>query len=88
MGPPPLAPGDQRGAARGAKLTESLLAFARKQRLHPILADLNSIVADMSDQAGLSLPITGAIKELVKEARRIKVTNPPNWTGNKPVKYT
>ena len=46
------------------------------------------IVAYMTDQAGISLPITGAIKELVKEARRIKATNPPNWTGNKPVKYT
>jgi 3-hydroxyisobutyrate dehydrogenase len=45
------------------------------------------IVADMTDKAGLSLPITGAIKELVKEARLIKATNPPNWTGNKPVKY-
>ena len=46
------------------------------------------IVADMTDRAGLSLPITGAIKELVKEARRIKASNPPNWTGNKPVKYS
>ena len=46
------------------------------------------IVADMTDKAGLSLPITGAIKELVKEARRIKASNPPNWTGNKPVKYS
>ena len=46
------------------------------------------IVADMTDKADLALPITGAIKELVKEARRIKATNPPNWTGNKPVKYT
>jgi len=45
------------------------------------------IVADMTDKAGLSLPITGAIKELVKEARRIKASNPPNWTGNRPVKY-
>ncbi len=45
------------------------------------------IVADMTDKAGLSLPITGAIKELVKDARRIKASNPPNWTGNKPVKY-
>jgi 3-hydroxyisobutyrate dehydrogenase/2-hydroxy-3-oxopropionate reductase len=45
------------------------------------------IVADMTDQAGLSLPITGAIKELVKEARRTKASNPPNWTGNKPVQY-
>lgn len=45
------------------------------------------IVADMTDQAGLSLPVAGAIKELVKEARRIKTANPPNWTGNKPVKY-
>ena len=39
------------------------------------------IVADLTDKAGLSLPITGAIKELVKDARRIKATNAPNWTG-------
>ncbi len=45
------------------------------------------IVADMTDKAGVSLPITGAIKELVKEARRIKASNPPDWTGNKPLKY-
>jgi len=45
------------------------------------------IVADMTDKAGLSLPLTGAIKEVVKEARRVKASNPPNWTGNKPVKY-
>lgn len=38
------------------------------------------IVHQMSDDAGLSLPITGAIKELVKEARRVKATNPPAWT--------
>jgi 3-hydroxyisobutyrate dehydrogenase-like beta-hydroxyacid dehydrogenase len=45
------------------------------------------IVADMTDKAGLSLPITGAIKELVKDARRVKASNPPNWTGNKPTNY-
>ena len=45
------------------------------------------IVADMTDKAGLALPIIGAIKELVKDARRVKASNPPNWTGNKPVKY-
>ena len=39
----------QRGASRGAKLTESLLAFARKQRLDPIPADLNLIVVDISE---------------------------------------
>ncbi len=38
------------------------------------------IVAKMADQAGLSLPIAGAVKELVKEARRIKATSPPAWT--------
>ncbi len=42
------------------------------------------IVARMTDAAGLSLPITGAIKELVKEARRVKQTNPPLWTGKRP----
>jgi 3-hydroxyisobutyrate dehydrogenase/2-hydroxy-3-oxopropionate reductase len=38
------------------------------------------IVTQMTDDAGLSLPITGAVKELVKDARRIKATNPPKWT--------
>ena len=38
------------------------------------------IVMKMADQAGLSAPITGAVKELVKEGRRIKATNPPQWT--------
>jgi 3-hydroxyisobutyrate dehydrogenase len=41
------------------------------------------IVARMTDKAGLSLPVTGAIKELVKDARRIKAGNPPAWTGKK-----
>lgn len=41
------------------------------------------IVSRMTDSAGLSLPIAGAIKELVKEGRRIKVTNPPDWMGTK-----
>jgi 3-hydroxyisobutyrate dehydrogenase len=38
------------------------------------------IVSQMADKAGLSLPVAGAVKELVKEARRIKATNPPKWT--------
>lgn len=41
------------------------------------------VVEEMSDRAGLALPLTGAVRELVKEARRIKATNPPNWTGTK-----
>jgi 3-hydroxyisobutyrate dehydrogenase-like beta-hydroxyacid dehydrogenase len=39
------------------------------------------IVAKMADKAGLSMPIAGAIRELVKEGRRIKRSNPPDWTG-------
>jgi 3-hydroxyisobutyrate dehydrogenase-like beta-hydroxyacid dehydrogenase len=39
------------------------------------------IVARMADQAGLAMPIAGAIRELVKDGRRIKQTNPPDWTG-------
>ena len=27
--------------------------------------------------------VVGAIKELVKDARRIKATNAPNWTGHR-----
>lgn len=41
------------------------------------------IVSEMTDKAGLSLPITGAIRELVKEARRVKASNPPAWTGKR-----
>lgn len=39
------------------------------------------IVMDMSDAANLTLPITGAVKECVKEARHVKATNPPKWTS-------
>jgi len=44
------------------------------------------IVSQMTDKANLSLPVTGMVKELVKEARRVKRENPPLWTG--PVKPT
>jgi len=44
------------------------------------------VVAEMTDKAGLSLPVTGAVKELVKEARRIKAACPPDWTGSKQTK--
>jgi hypothetical protein len=37
----------------------------------------------MTDKAGLSLPVTGMVRELVKDARRIKANNPPPWTGKK-----
>ena len=45
----------QRGASRGAKLTQSLLAFARKQHLEPVPADLNVVVAEMSDMLHRSI---------------------------------
>ena len=39
------------------------------------------IVSKMADAANLSLPITGAVKELVKDARRLKASpNAPAWT--------
>jgi 3-hydroxyisobutyrate dehydrogenase len=41
------------------------------------------IVSQMTDESGLSLPIVGAIRELVKDGRRIKSTNPPDWTGKR-----
>jgi 3-hydroxyisobutyrate dehydrogenase len=40
------------------------------------------IVLKMADKAGLSAPISGAIKELVKEGRRIRSSGTePKWTG-------
>src|SRR5271166_3662666 len=45
----------QHGASRGARLTQSLLAFARKQHLDPVPADLNAIIAEMSDMLHRSI---------------------------------
>lgn len=42
------------------------------------------IVSTMADEAGLSLPIAGAVRELVKDARRIKAESPPAWTTAEP----
>jgi 3-hydroxyisobutyrate dehydrogenase len=39
------------------------------------------IVSKMTDRANLGMPLMGAVRELVKEGRRIKQTNPPDWTG-------
>ncbi len=55
----------QRGASRGAKLTESLLAFARKQRLDPVAADLNSIVVDMSEMLRRSVGVSIEIRHVL-----------------------
>ena len=41
------------------------------------------IISKMADKVGLSMPIAGAIKELVKDGRRIKLSNPPDWTGSR-----
>jgi 3-hydroxyisobutyrate dehydrogenase len=41
------------------------------------------IVSQMTDDSGLALPIVGAIRELVKDGRRIKASNPPDWTGKR-----
>jgi 3-hydroxyisobutyrate dehydrogenase len=88
---------DRGGQARGLdrhrpadaarSVADELGRLGRAQRLghdhlHWALKDMQ-IVAKMTDKAGLSLPITGAIKELVKDARRIKASNPPAWTGKK-----
>ena len=55
----------QRGAARGAKLTEALLAFARKQRLDPVPADVNAIVAEMSEMLGRTIGASIEIRHVL-----------------------
>ncbi|HEY0524738.1 MAG TPA: PAS domain-containing protein, partial [Stellaceae bacterium] len=50
-----LADGAARAAARGAKLTEQLLAFSRRQHRDPRPVDLNAIVAGMEDMLCRSL---------------------------------
>jgi len=55
----------QRGASRGARLTESLLAFARKQRLDPVPADLNSVVVEISEMLGRSIGASVEVKHVL-----------------------
>jgi signal transduction histidine kinase len=64
----------QRGASQGAKLTESLLAFARKQRLNPIPADLNSIIVEMTEMLRRSIgPAVEIRHALASELWRVLV---------------
>jgi signal transduction histidine kinase len=53
-----LLPSAKGALSRGAKLTQSLLAFARKQQLNPIPADLNSIIREflINAQAAVAGP--------------------------------
>ena len=47
------------------------------------------IVSQMADKAGRSFPMTGAVKELVKDAKKIKATTAPPWTGRAtPLQYS
>ncbi len=39
------------------------------------------IVSDLADRLGQSMPLAGGVREMVKEARRIKAAAPPDWTG-------
>ena len=55
----------QRGASRGAKLTESLLAFARKQRLDPVPANLNSVVVEISEMLRRSIGASVEVKNVL-----------------------
>jgi signal transduction histidine kinase/ActR/RegA family two-component response regulator len=55
----------QRGATRGAKLTESLLAFARKQRLDAVPADLNSVVVEISEMLRRTIGASIEVKNIL-----------------------
>jgi 3-hydroxyisobutyrate dehydrogenase-like beta-hydroxyacid dehydrogenase len=41
------------------------------------------VVAQMAAAAGLSLPLAGAAKDLVEDARHVKSNGGPDWTGKK-----
>ena len=39
------------------------------------------MVSKLTDRVNLGLPLIGAVRELVKEGRKIKQADPPDWTG-------
>ena len=57
-----------RAAERGAKLTQQLLAFARRQRLEPKPADLNRLVLGMRDMLVSTIGATVRIEIALGEA--------------------
>jgi PAS domain S-box-containing protein len=62
-----LVEGAMRAAERGAKLTQQLLAFARKQRLEPKPADLNRLIAGMVDMLLSTIGATVRIETVLGE---------------------
>jgi PAS domain S-box-containing protein len=57
-------------AERGSELTHRLLAFARRQQLHPKITDLNQVVGEM----------TGLLRRTMGEAIEIReVLDPDSW---------
>jgi signal transduction histidine kinase len=58
----------QGAMSRGAKLTGSLLAFARKQRLEPVSADINAIVIEVSDLLRRSIGDTVEVRHILASA--------------------
>jgi signal transduction histidine kinase len=57
-----LVDGAARAAARGARLTEQLLAFSRHHHLEPQTFDLNRLIAEMSDLLTRTIGATVAIQ--------------------------
>jgi len=51
-----------RAALKGAELTNRLLAFSRKQPLHPVVVDLNDLIHDMTDLLKRTLGETVSIR--------------------------
>ena len=54
-------------AARGAKLTEQLLAFARKQHLAPRVVNLNEIISHMGDLLFQTIGATARIETVLEK---------------------
>jgi signal transduction histidine kinase/CheY-like chemotaxis protein len=57
----------EHAAWRGAKLTEQLLAFARKQRLEPQTVDLNALVPKMGDLLSRTIGRTVRIETVLEK---------------------
>ena len=62
-----LVQGAMRAAERGARLTQQLLAFARKQRLQPESVDLNGLIAGMTDMLLSTIGATVRIDTILGE---------------------
>ena len=79
-------------AARGAELTQHLLAFARKQPLQPREIDINSLIIDtaklLRPTLGEQIEIESVFEDEAASRSSIRTSSPPRSSTSRSTRAT